>query len=591
MKKQVLILLACAFGLSLNAQQVSETATSKSKYNASAVKTRQLSNNNNTAKGPGTPGIATTIFSEDFASGLPGTWTVTDLAGNGEVWAYTTTGSTNSPAGTGIADALNPTGTSAANGYMIFDSDIGGSGGGAEDCELLSPAINCTGYNTVFLSFNEFFVQYALGVGLVSVSNDGTSWTDIHNAETGLAQNVGTSNPRFVQLDISSVAANQATVYVRFKWTGDWDWYWMVDDVTIFEPTAIDAGVTAVSGVTSGCGLSAASQVTATIKNFGGSAISNVPVTLLVNGAGAINETVPGPIAPNSTLDYTFTGTVNLSAAGTYTIAVNTSLANDGTPGNDASNTQVESFLPNDLSSPYAMDFEPSDDLAQWALLDANGDGVSWALINTFAYTGTQCLRKGGSGDYDDDWVWSGCFDMQAGTNYTLDYWYRQFDLQAPCSLEVKLATAQDVAASNQLIATEVVDSIYNNSVNSFTVPSNGTYYLAFHAFIPTTNPIQGSSSLRIDNINLSVATGITENTNVGGVSIYPNPSNGLVNLRVMKFENANIRVFDVMGKEVANARMTDINTLLDLSDKAKGLYVVKVEGNGFIYTQKITLQ
>jgi hypothetical protein len=58
-----------------------------------------------------------------------------------------------------------------------------------------------------------------------------------------------------------------------------------------------------------------------------------------------------------------------------------------------------------------------------------------------------------------------------------------------------------------------------------------------------------------------------------------------------MKFENANIRIFDAVGKEVANARMTDINTLLDLSDKAKGLYVVKVEGNGFTYTQKITLQ
>ncbi|MBL7749530.1 MAG: T9SS type A sorting domain-containing protein, partial [Chitinophagaceae bacterium] len=169
--------------------------------------------------------------------------------------------------------------------------------------------------------------------------------------------------------------------------------------------------------------------------------------------------------------------------------------------------------------------------------------------------------------------------------------WYRQFDLQAPCSLEVKLATAQDVASSTQLIATEVIDSIYHNSVNTFTVGTNGIYYVAFHAFLPNTAPIQGSSSLRVDFINLSVATGINENTNPGGVSVFPNPSSGLLNLRVMKFENANIRVFDILGQEIHNSRMSDINTQIDLSNFAKGLYVVKVEGNGFNYSEKVTIQ
>lgn len=590
MKKQLLLILACAFGLQANAQQGTESAFVKSKYN-SAHSTARTINGNQQHKGPQHPGIATTIFSEDFGTGLPASWTVTDLAGNGEVWTHTTTGSTNSPTGNGIPEALSATGTSAGNGFMIFDSDIGGSAGGAEDCELLSPAINCTGYSTVFLSFNEFFRQYITGVGLVSVSNDGVNWTDLYNAETGLAQGAGTANPNYVQLDISSVAANQATVYVRYKWTGDWDWYWMIDDVTVFEPAAADAGVVAITNPFSGCNLSSNASVTIDVKNFGGSAISNVPVSLTVNGGNLITGTVAGPIAPNSVASYTFTSGINLSVAGSYTLLATASLAGDGNAQNDTVSVVVTNTPANNLASPYTMDFEPGEDLSQWAVVDNNGDGTSWALAGTLAYSGTTCIRKAGSGDYDDDWAWTGCFDLQAGSNYTLSYWYRQFDLTAPCSLEVKLASAQSVAASTQLIATEIIDTNYTNSVNNFTVAANGTYYVAFHAFLPTTSPTQGSSSLRVDLVNLSLATGLNDGLNPGGVSVFPNPSNGIFNLRVMKFENANIRVFDVLGQEVYNTRMSDINTMIDLSNQSKGIYFVKVEGNGFQYTQKITLQ
>jgi hypothetical protein len=237
------------------------------------------------------------------------------------------------------------------------------------------------------------------------------------------------------------------------------------------------------------------------------------------------------------------------------------------------------------------MDFEPGEDLSTWAVADANGDGTSWALANTLAFSGTQCIRKAGSGDYDDDWVWTGCFDLQAGTNYTLDYWYRQFELQAPCSLEVLVGTAQNVASTTQLIATEVIDSIYNNSVNNFTVATSGSYHIAFHAFLPVTAPTQGSSSLRVDLVTLSVATSLNENANPGGVSVFPNPTSGIFNLRVMKFENANIRVFDALGKEIFNTRMSDIQTAIDLSNQAKGMYFVQVDGSGFNYTQKVTVE
>ncbi|MFM7015478.1 MAG: T9SS type A sorting domain-containing protein, partial [Bacteroidota bacterium] len=185
-----------------------------------------------------------------------------------------------------------------------------------------------------------------------------------------------------------------------------------------------------------------------------------------------------------------------------------------------------------------------------------------------------------------DDWLWSGCFNMTAGTTYQLDYWYRQFDLTAPCDLEVFLATNQDVASSTTAIASEVQDTTYHLSSNTFTVPTNGNYYIAWHAFSGA-----GSSSIRVDLVTVSVATGINEATNVGGVKLFPNPAESLLAVQVKKYDNATVRIFDVTGNEIYNAQLNEMNTTVDVSNYAAGLYLVKVEGKDFSYSEKLTVK
>ena len=577
MKKNLLFLFACAIGLMANGQS-SETKVTGTKTKAVSTGAHRSFVNHTNAKNPGVPSNAAIIYSQDFAGGIPATWTITDNAGNGEVLTWTVDTSAN-------GDQLSPTGTTSANGYVLFDSDGGGAASGAEDCDMVTDAINCSGKSTVFLSLNDYFVQYLASTGTLSISNDGVNFTDFYNAETGLAQNQSAGNPHSVQIDISSVAANQATVYVRFKYTGDWDYYWMFDDLTLFEPAAVDAGVTA-SDLVSGCSLSSTTPITITINNYGGSSISNVPVSFSVNGGAAVNEVAPGPIAPNSTYDYTFTATANLSTGASSTVVCSANMPADANTGNNSLSVTVDNFTPVNLSSAYVMDFEAGDDLSAWAVYDGNGDGVSWTPVATLAYSGTQCIRKAGSGSADDDWMWSGCFDMTVGTTYTLDYWYRQFDLQAPCSLEVKLATAQDVATSTQLIATEVIDSIYHLSSNTFTVPTNGNYYIAWHAFSAA-----GSSSIRVDLVNLSGATGINETANTGGVKLFPNPAESVLAIQVKKYDNATVRIFDITGNEIYNAALNEMNTTVDVSNYASGLYLVKVQGQDFSYSEKLTVK
>jgi hypothetical protein len=78
---------------------------------------------------------------------------------------------------------------------------------------------------------------------------------------------------------------------------------------------------------------------------------------------------------------------------------------------------------------------------------------------------------------------------------------------------------------------------------------------------------------------------------------VFPNPSTGAINL---KYEASieglvNVRVFDVVGKAVADYNMSvneGSNFLsLDLSSFEKGLYVIEVVENGTSSTSKVVLK
>lgn len=535
--------------------------------------------NNRNANPKMTP--ASVIFSEDFAGGLPAGWMNVDSGASvaSEIWTYTTVGASS-------GEQLNATGTTAANGYMIFDSDFYIDSTHAENADLVTPAINCSGHNSVFLSLNEYFVQFDVSTGIISVSNDSVNWTEFHHAETGLASNDATPNPNNVIVDISSVAANQSHVYVRFNYRGQYDYYWMIDDVTIYEPSTIDGGVTSINYPFTASCLTATEPVNVSIKNFGSTAISNFPVSFMVNGGTPTTETVTTTIAPGTSYDYTFNATVNLSAYSNYTIAAFTGITGDGVAANDTSSIQISNSAPQSLSSAFTMDFEPFEDLSLWEVEDANLDGITYGISTTLAESGTQCARVGAAAT-EDDWLYTPCLNLVAGSTYALTYWYMDFNVATACGFEVKIGAGQNSAAMTQTIIQHAIptDTLYHEGTPTFTVPTTGAYNIGFHAY--SSNP---SSSFRLDNINLTDVTAIKENKNAAGVSLYPNPTTGILNLSVKKYSNAVVQIYNVVGAEIFSQTLNSADRLIDLSKFENGLYFVKITSPDFSYNQKITL-
>jgi hypothetical protein len=76
-------------------------------------------------------------------------------------------------------------------------------------------------------------------------------------------------------------------------------------------------------------------------------------------------------------------------------------------------------------------------------------------------------------------------------------------------------------------------------------------------------------------------------------VKIYPNPTTGNVNVSLDKmYIGDNLWVVDIQGKVLYNAPITSINTLLNLSDFTKGIYVFKIQHNGEqVIVKKIVLE
>jgi len=86
---------------------------------------------------------------------------------------------------------------------------------------------------------------------------------------------------------------------------------------------------------------------------------------------------------------------------------------------------------------------------------------------------------------------------------------------------------------------------------------------------------------------------GINYFQNEDMIRIYPNPSNGQINIRINQFiGKVNLQVIDLNGRVVYSLNDTDFNIekSINLNHLQSGMYVVKINGSELNYTKKIIL-
>ncbi|SVC14276.1 uncharacterized protein METZ01_LOCUS267130, partial [marine metagenome] len=189
----------------------------------------------------------TPIWSEDFGNGFPSGWSSYSNNSAGGVatspWKHSFQGSWgywNANQGQSASAPINS--TTASNGFLISDPDSANhwnygqpSGSTYEYMEsyFTTSAIDLSNYPNVSLEFEQLF-RFNNSVALkVSVSTDSLMWTD-YNVQGNATNNTQSPDPQYISLNISAIAGNSPTVYIRIGWEAR-VYYWMIDDMQIVE--------------------------------------------------------------------------------------------------------------------------------------------------------------------------------------------------------------------------------------------------------------------------------------------------------------------------------------------------------------------
>ena len=169
------------------------------------------------------------FWSNTFSN--PSDWTMVDLVYGGlQNWVISTTGPTGSfSAGLGAISS-----TSASDGFAMYDSDALNSSYSPQEAYIqYNGTVDCSSYPYVNIEFESYHRKFRDSI-FVEVSIDGINW-DRYEVHAGQATNTTTANPEFVSVNVSATAGSQPVVYFRFKYEGEWDYAWMIDDVSFAE--------------------------------------------------------------------------------------------------------------------------------------------------------------------------------------------------------------------------------------------------------------------------------------------------------------------------------------------------------------------
>ena len=236
----------------------------------------------------------TPIYTANFSGGV-GSWKLLDNSGtNAGKWVFAS-----NPVASAYFGNLAFKSATYTNGFALFMSDAATDDGKAEDADLISPRINCSAYNYVHMEFDEWFVQRNASSGSIDVSTDGINWSQAYTIDV----TEGTTTHK--QIDLTPFAANQDSVYIKFNFQGDHDFFWAVDDIKLTSVPILDVAIDTIT--INPYVYSGNTVITGTISNRGGVAINSLDMSYNIDGGSTISQNFSGlNIPPFGTYNFTF---------------------------------------------------------------------------------------------------------------------------------------------------------------------------------------------------------------------------------------------------------------------------------------------
>lgn len=352
----------------------------------------------------------------------------------------------------------------------------------------------------------------------------------------------------------------------------------------------------------------AAGTYTATLyalAGFWNSCMDTKATTITVNATPALMITNPAPACTPSTVDLTAAsvtagstggGTLTywndaaasssmsspsaVSAGSTYYIQADNAGCTDLQPVTVTINT-TPSLL---LTSPAAVCAPSTIDLTAAAVTSGSTGGGTLSYWNDAGATSALSSPSmvASSGVYYIQADNAGCtdIDMITVTVNPLD----DATISGPSSMICTTDPAFNLTAVTSG-GTWTGTGIVNNFNGTFDPGTAGAGTFTVSYTTAGTCPATGTT-----NVTVSVCMGVQTISGVAAVNIYPNPSNGIVNIDLGVSEKSLVTVYNVIGAEVIAKEFNTQISSFDMSSYEAGVYFVKVATASGQITKQITI-
>ncbi len=544
----------------------------------------------------------------------PSEWTMVDLIYGGlQNWVISTTG----PVGSFSAALGSISSTSASDGFAMFDSDALNSSYSPQEAYIqYNGTVDCSSYPFVNIEFESYHRKFRDSI-FVEVSVDGITW-DRYEVHAGQATNTATANPEFVSINVSATAGNQPAVYFRFKYEGEWDYAWMIDDVSFAETpnnyaTIADEvfggwwiGYNSTGGIGCDYTFNPISQlaanpykIEAVIRNAG---IAPQNMTLHAEAFDQITNSVYSSTSNSQYLStsqqdtFAVNNTFNPTVLGLYELRIwgvgdsaNTDTTTKQTVvtqysyGKDLNNYQGSYVLGNATRENHVTSF--FDIYANENLYSVDLYIAPWSIPGTKIYGVLYEADPTPSADP----IYLDQTDDHTITSSDLDSWItlsfaNPISLIAGVGYELGAAGYQHPSDSAGIgysgLALGTENSLFDANGGSPNSAGIATWYYI------TQNPM-----IRMNFDPTSSGSTSSKNLIKSDLNIFPNPANNVIT--ISKLDNFDfLQIKDLLGKVVYEESISKVNnTTIDIKGFSTGTYLVNFEGSSNSFTRKIIIE
>lgn len=543
-----------------------------------------------------------TFYNEDFDAGFNG-W-IPDTQNGPVDFEITNTGHANDAGSTFVIPALL---TSTPTNWVLFDSDSDGNSGVDEDATLTSPVIDLValgapmaGPYQLKVEFEQFYAGWQSDTLFLAVSdNGGMTWNEIEIMNNSVGRE-GRPNPEIVSINVSPYITDATNVKLRFRWTGQWDYGWQIDNVAIAELPDNDMKIVSTfhgdlvnsfmySQVPSNQAVPLV--IGANVQNIGFLDQTNIAVNWEVfnpSGASMGSGTSSTTIAnlSNSENDTIWINTgITPTALGNYTFSfeVVATATDDVTSNNTMDN---ENFWLTDYT--YAADYgNPSGAFYNWA---GNNDGAC-SVGNIFVIEADDVIG-GVTGRLDNNTV------VEDKLMYFLLYKFDGTTYTYEDQTSDYTTSSTDDGQFVTLFFDNAIDAVTGDAFLAMGAHYGGTETAGFElAGSVAQGSVAGTdeTSALVNLINpsapmvrllLSDFTGVDETTSDNKFEVYPNPATETINvsLTLVQSESTVINVLDITGKIVKTIYVGtvngDKNVTVSLDEMTDGVYFIELVNN-----------